>query len=897
MRTVLKSSAPAGVGRSLKAMLLGSAAVALVFSPAGGGSQQARAQTAAAQKAQGQSASYRIPPQSLGSALTSFADRAGLKLLFPSSIVAGKTTPGLAGSFSRRQALSRLLSGTGLTYSFTSANTVTIIDPNAGGNNATATVDGAIALDTIDVSGGANAASGSGYQGTPDWVYQTPSSVSVISREAIENAPARNTRDLLDNVAGVYANRSEAQNPGITINIRGLQDQGRINTMIDGARQDFQRAGHGSSQLTYVDTAFIRQVDIEKSTTSGVGSAAALGGLVNFRTIEADDLIKPGQKFGGQVNLTKGTNAYNFEGSMAAAARFSDSFSLLAGISRKDIGAFDIGKHGDLKLSSGTTQNGLLLFSGQEVASGIVKAEAKLNDDMKLTLGWLRNRSQFSTGGNSSLQGLIQSDENLVNDTFTSAFDWNPDSNLINVKARFYYNHIKDNLVSDGGLLFRGTKIPIDYTMGTLGGSIENTSRFDTALGSLSFNYGAEAFQDDGQGKVGTSLTGVDGSDWSSSYVGSTGSGKRTVASGFGSAKWDPTNWLSISGGIRYDYYNISGSSAIYGSKTHDVIGTINHPGTPPSCWPSPPFPPNFNCTPGTPPSTENVYGPDYYPQYNADVDRSGDSFLPTFTVAVKPFDWLQPFVKYSKSFRPPTIMESFFTSGHDSINGYAPNPDLKPERGDTWELGANISRDHIFTDRDTFRLKVVGFYREIEDYITIGSHYRPETDRYYQSFVNLYGVTRMKGVEVEGNYDARAFYIGGSFTFNDTKWAERFVVNGPFGGLGSLNGAGVPVLFVQPRFRVVIDGGVRLLDEKLTLGGRIAHVTPTEPTLGSLLPASTFGSDAYTVYDLYGSYAFTDDVKLRFAVNNLTDLHYVPAGGYFTAPGRTATTSLNLKF
>jgi hemoglobin/transferrin/lactoferrin receptor protein len=843
-----------------------------------------------------------IPAQSLAGALIAFSRQTHIEIFVDQALVAGKNAPAVSGALAPSDALNRLLAGSSLSYRFKSANTVTIVAAGSANANQPPPSDGSLLLDPIEVSGRGdrNAASGSGFQGTPDWVYQAPAAISVISRQAIENTPTRNTRDLLDNVAGVYANRSEAQNPGITINIRGLQDQGRITTMIDGARQDFQRAGHGSSQLTYVDTAFIREVDIEKSSTSGVGSAGSLGGLVNFRTLVADDLIKPGKQWGGQLNATTGTNAFNFDGSLVSAARVSDRLSILGGISHKDIGAFDIGKNGDLKLSTGTTSNGILLYSGQQVTSGILKGEARLNDDTKLTLGWVRSDSKFSTGGNSALSGLTKSDEKVVNDTFTSALDWNPDSDLVNLKARFYYNHIDDDLLSDGGGLGTGGgKIPINYTMGTVGGSIENTSRLATALGDLSLNYGTEAFRDDGKGKVNADIIDASGADASGSIVGSTGTGRRSIASGFANASLNHDDWLTISGGIRYDYYRISGNTTIYGNKTRDVVDTIYHPGEPPSCWPSPPFPPNFNCTPGTDPWTEPVYGPYYNKPYDLQVDRSDGAFLPTFTVAVKPFDWLQPFVKYSKSFRPPTIMESFFTGGHDAINGYAPNPELRPERGDTWEVGANISQNAVFTARDTVRFKIVGFSREITDYITIGRYYRSDADRYYDSFVNLDGLTRMRGVEIEGNYDLRAFYIGGSFTYNDTDWADKYIVNGPYGGTASLNGAGPPVLFVQPRLRVVVDGGLRFFDEKLTLGGRITHVAPTEPTLGSLLPATTFGSDAYTVYDLYGSYVFTDDVKLRFAVNNVTDVAYVPAVGasYYAAPGRTYTASLGFKF
>ena len=424
----------------------------------------------------------------------------------------------------------------------------------------------------MEVSGGRNAISGSGYQGTPDWVYQAPAAVSVISREAIENSPTRNARDLLDNVAGVYANRSEAQNPGISVNIRGLQDQDRIANMIDGARQSFQRSAHGSTQRTYIDTAFIRAIDIEKSTTSGVGSAGALGGSVNYRTLLAEDLIAPGKQYGGQVNLTTGTNQFNFDGSTAAAVRLSDRFSVLGGISYKNIGAYDIGKNGTIN-SAATYAGDVLLFSGQEVRSSILKAEGQVTEDVKVTLGWLRNDSRFNTGNYdfAGSQGNLQkATEGVVNNTYTSALDWKPDSELIDLKARFYYNNIRNNKVEEGSILSTG---PSNYVMGTLGGSVENTSRFDTLLGALALNYGMEAFSDDGKTVLTRGYVAANGTDYSSTLSGGTPSGKRDIVSGFGNAKYTPTDWLTVSGGLRYDWYHLDGSTTIYGNEITPIIG------------------------------------------------------------------------------------------------------------------------------------------------------------------------------------------------------------------------------------------------------------------------------------------------------------------------------------
>jgi hemoglobin/transferrin/lactoferrin receptor protein len=841
-----------------------------------------------------------IPAQNLSSAIDAFSRATGWQVGYSSRLARSTMTRAVSGVMSPGQALQAMLAGTGVSIRITGPASAALVDPAAANADRPPVNDGSLVLDTIEVSGKGDrsAASGSGYQGTPDWVYETPAAVSVISREAIEGNPSRNARDLLDNVAGVYANRSEAQNPGIAVNIRGLQDQDRIGMMIDGARQNFQRNGHGTTQRTYVDTAFVRAVEIEKSSTSGVGSLGTLGGFVNFRTIVADDLIKPGQKWGGEINAATGTNGFRFDGSASAAARISDNFSILAGISHKDIGPYQVGKNGTINL--GTTYTGnTMLFSGQEVLSTILKAEANVTDDAKLTLGWVRNNSDFSTGNYDNLVlkgGLSETQQSVVNNTVTASFDWRPDGNLIDMKSRFYYNHTRNTAldvlhdVPDNVIIGSGFGTSQNYKLATIGGSLENTSRFDTSLGLVSVNYGAEAFRDDGKTIVPSQV--VDGQEFTNAFSGGNPGGKRDVAGGFLNGKLEHDNWLTVAGGMRYDWYRISGSTSIYGNRTRDIVDVINHPGTPPRCLP-PPFPPTF-CVPGTPGWTETIYGPWYYQRYDVDVNRSEGAFLPSFTVAVKPVEWLQPFVKYSKSFRPPTIMESFLNSGHSGIiNGYAPNPNLTSERGDTYELGANISADRIFSERDSIRFKVVGFYREIEDYIAIGRTQNEAANRVYTSFVNLNGTTRMRGVEVEANYDARSWYIGGTFTYNHADWAKTYIFNGSNATLGPET----TVLFVQPEIRVVVDGGVRLFDEKLTIGGRMTHVGETAPTIGTL--QNNYKLAAYTLYDLYGSFAVNDTTKLRFNITNLTDIAYISALGadYYAMPGRTATVSLNVKF
>lgn len=842
--------------------------------------------------------SFAIARQPLSSALIQFANASGIDIFFDQRAIGKLGSGGLSGRYTTQAGLTKLLAGTGLNYSFTGANSVTISgDVGSSGNGNAAVDDGSLLLDTLHVrGGGANSASGSGFQGTPDWVYETPAGISVVGREEIVSNPARNTRDLLDNVAGVVVNRSEAQNPGIVINMRGVQDQDRIATMIDGARQSFQRGGHGATQRVYVESAFLREIDVEKTTGSGVGGIGALAGSVNFRTVEADDLIRDGRNWGLELNATTGTNAYNFDGSILGAWRPTDIFSVTAGLSYKNIGAYEIGQKGDV-LQNTTYDGDIMLFSGQEVASGLLKFEIDPTDDLAIKLGWVRNNSDFSTGNYDNLLGggaLSETKEEIVVDTLTASLDWNPaDNDLIDLSAKLYHNRLKNTS--------HAFDPPTVYSYTTTGGSVENTSRFDLGRGALSFNYGGEAFHDSGELKLGFHWMGSE--NYADQITGATPTGGRSMVSGFGNVGYEDDMFL-VSGGLRYDWYETKGSTTFF-NYTRDEIGW--NPGSPGVCL----FPAGAtgsNCFIWNPAPVEPgpIYSDWYYKGHEIEIDRSGGALLPSAKVAVKPFEWVQLFAGYSQSYRPPTIMESFIngSSHQNSVTEFAPNPFLEPERARTFEIGANIKADGIVLPDDSFRMKLTGFHRKIEDYIAYGRFQHPltagdYTQPNYTTFVNLIDPTVMRGIELEANYDAGSFYIGGSASWLDSEFGLRYRTFNADGSerTGYLYDDTAPVVFLAPDFKVVLDAGVRLFDQKLTLGAKMTHVTETSPIYGQL--AQNNQIPGYTVYDVYGSYKFNEDTTLRAAVTNVTDKAYVTALGttYYAAPGRTFTASLNFKF
>ncbi|WP_425640186.1 TonB-dependent hemoglobin/transferrin/lactoferrin family receptor [Agrobacterium radiobacter] len=869
---------------------------------------------------QGATRPFNIPAQSLSSVVGAFGRQSGLQVTLATPSAGNVRTNAVTGSFTVRDALSRLLAGTGVNFRITGNGRTVIIGTGQSTVDLSGT-EGTTVLETITVTGktGRNSIAGSGYQGTPDWVYETPASVSVVGREAIQSAGVRNTRDVFNRVSGVYAGEGNGSFPTVSPNVRGLQESGRVVVSIDGARQNAQRgaAFGGATSYTasagqgYVDVAFIRAVEIEKITNARSGNAGSLGGKVEFRTVSADDLIAAGENKGGEVNVSRGTNGYDFQGSVLGAVRSPDGpLSFVAGYSRTIMDEYKIGTKGEAR-STALTMKDLL---GRDGWSTFFKGEGDFGD-VKASLSWMHQENDFVQGASTVIDR-----ESVRNDSVVAKLDWDPESELIDFKSSLWLN---DNMTHElRAARTYAVETNLDMGLRSFGGSLENTSRFDTVAGALSLNYGAEAFRDIAT-SVATSAKIAENPSFASSYTSFSPAGRRDVASLFLNGELEPADWITLSGGVRYDWSRLKGSATYYSTRSYLIDTSVacdpvrNHytaldyfnrvflPANPSwatryalylaRAWPNA----SAGCMPGTGTTTPPIPVTEY-PEHNVDIDRTYSDWLPSATIELKPVDWFRPYVSYSQSLRPPTILEAFFAGarpGDSAGYEYAPNQALRAEKATTYEIGANMSFDGVLLDDNSIRIKMAAFRREVKDYIALGYLVTDQVlDRTYTSFVNLDGTTYMRGLEFEGNYDARSFWIGGSATFLKTEWPEKTQV---FSN-STTTTTGEIVAWpgdVAPKVKLTLDGGMRFFDEKFSLGARLNHVTPTQSrtldTEGNLREVT----DPYTTVDLYGSYAFNDKATLRFAVNNLTDRKYIPAASAYTAPGRTFIATMNVKF
>lgn len=692
-----------------------------------------------------------------------------------------------------------------------------------------------------------------GWQGAPEWAYETPRSVSVIGREEIKNQNVRTAADLFDSMPGV-AVADNPQDPGISINIRGLQDFNRVNVMIDGARQNFQKAGHDEVGRVYVDPAFIKQVEVEKSATSGLGGAGAIGGTVNFRSLNADDLVESDNRYGIEGKLAAGTNAYNFNGNIAAGIRLTDNISFAAGFSKKSLGEYKEGKNGTIEVVDrplpGSTEP--MVFTGSEALSWITKLDIDLADDQELSVGMVGFFDDFTI---STRDGGYPNNSKLLNLTGTATYSWQPVDDLIDFEAQLWANRThNDQYRLPRSAFYEG--FHNDILMSSFGGSLQNTSVFELSDALLSWNYGLEAFRD-----VGTRKTVADDitDDPNDIWFGSDPNGTRNVFSAFQELTGSYNDWLQISYGLRYDLFNLNGVSTTYEGKDS---------------------------------SRKRIYSEKHY-------SNTGQNFAPTYGIAITPYEGMQFFGNYSKGYRIPTIIETFLGGQHVGGGGnFIPNQDLRPEAVQTWEAGVNLSMDETFLSDDRIRLKLSYFSRNIEDFVAQAPVLKLETSDIPNQYVNLLDAVKTEGIELEAVYDAGRFYGGLALSRTYTNMPEkaRYAGQPPtyFGYTGDIDN--VVLVNAAPKTKLSVDAGVRLLDENLNLGGRLTYVEVDKQfgQFGNGYPAKD-----YTVIDLFGSYKFNENATLRVDANNLADVAYIDAltASAYTSPGRTVTASLNFNF
>src|SRR5437879_6971848 len=131
--------------------------------------------------------------------------------------------------------------------------------------------------------------------------------VSSVSMEQIQGLQPNRLSDIFYNVPGVSF-QERGDDPSTVINIRGLQDFGRVAAVVDGARQNYQRTGHNANGSFFLEPELVGGVDVVRGPTANIYGSGAIGGVVSFRTKDIRDVLRPGATWGVDMTGSYRTN-------------------------------------------------------------------------------------------------------------------------------------------------------------------------------------------------------------------------------------------------------------------------------------------------------------------------------------------------------------------------------------------------------------------------------------------------------------------------------------------------------------------------------------------------------------------------------------------------------------
>ncbi len=353
--------------------------------------------------------------------------------------------------------------------------------------------------------------------------------VSQITAEDFQERYNGNINTALRTKAGTFT-REGAEQPGVVVNIRGMQGMGRVNTMIDGVPQTFRNlSGHGGSfdNMAYVDPNMLAGAEISRGAVSGAEGLGTLSGSANLRTVGIDDVLLEGKDEGLMTTLRTGTNGYYFSRLTAAGIRRDvgdgGDFSVMGAVSGSNFGNYKNGDGQDYPYDA-----------SQQPRSALMKVKIAPDDTQSLDLGGVYYKNAFDVGS-AGYRWHIE------NQTYSAKYAYTPGDNLIDLRVNAYANFADvkmDSLTGSGE--FDGR----DGRDTGLGFDISNTSLWDVSDETeVKFNYGAALNSDEYKGNENS---------------GANPDGKLIKSGAFSEATLTH-GMFGLTTGLRYDYYSLSG--------------------------------------------------------------------------------------------------------------------------------------------------------------------------------------------------------------------------------------------------------------------------------------------------------------------------------------------------
>ncbi|MGX5721909.1 TonB-dependent hemoglobin/transferrin/lactoferrin family receptor [Shinella zoogloeoides] len=550
-----------------------------------------------------------------------------------------------------------------------------------------------------------------------------------------------------------------------SVNIRGLQDN-RVLTTIDGIRMpwltDPRDSARGGGNAFDFDS--LSAVDITKGADSSKYGSGALGGVVQLRTLNPEDLIEEGKSFGALTKSGYDSSDNSFGGNAALATRFDDTWFLIQGGYKKGHETDNLGTIGGY--DAARTEPNPSDFTQQNL---LVKLHQYLEGGHRIGFtGELFNRDEDvdnMRGTTSSYQqGTFKSGEEIDRKRLSGSYDFeSPDGTDIVDKASvnvYWQKERLNNTVDairkmDGRAFIPGAAALYygpPYGIYTRDNMIEQTSygisgnaEKELQIGGVSneFRFGGELYWQ----KTHQYAAGVDNCpdvDWSTIpelIIGGESIGPQTC------------RMLHTNSSDMPDV-----DSTVAGFFVEDDIKLLAD---------------RLTVTPGVrfdwyshKPKLTSAFedSPNYDPAYMKSKDDFGIS--PKLRLAWQATTELELFTQYARGFRAPTVTELYQNYGAPGSYARLGNPDLETETSNGFEVGARYAGDDYSWSATVFN----NYYRNFIDTVMIA----PPGGEYPVGGVTGYAnrnKVQIYGIELGGEWRFRENWrTWGSFAWSHGK-------------------------------------------------------------------------------------------------------------------------------
>lgn len=454
------------------------------------------------------------------------------------------------------------------------------------------------------------------------------------------------------------------------------------------------------------------------------------------------------------------------------------------------------------------------LDTDDQVASALLKAAFTVGDwhTFKAEFQASNNDGQEPNNGSGAIGSSNPIVDKVVNDKQYSlkyAYE-NPGDQLLNTKLHLYFN---DTDVEETDITGSNAGRVQSRAIETLGFTADNQSRFDLSdTHQHTLSYGFEIYQDDQVGKRSTSADGTRPGvpDANTLNYGAYLQDEIALETGIG-------RFLIIPG-IRYDRY-----------QSEDNVGN----------------------------------------------EQDESSFSPKLAVSYNPTDNFVIFGSVAQAFRAPNMTEVYAAGLHFPgggpipDNNFIPNPDLEPEKVTTYELGAGVDFDKLFTGDDSLNVKGSAFLSHGKDFIAQEVNVFAGTTQ----FLNI-DKAELYGFEISSTYGIGAFEANAGLSYVHAKDDDT----------GDYIDNNVPLTLTT-------DFNYTIADYSSVIGFQSRFAKGNDR-----VSDGNEGTGGYGVHDIYYRWAPTDgsfqNMTVDFGISNIFDQKYTKRYAVLVEEGR----SFNLK-